>query len=117
MPGAGAPLILRFWKKKRKVLFMPMIIMTPARNRICRRRGGQRPWAQQCEDSYARATRHSAHVAHSKEPLVKEHHHAKHHEKQARASQANPNFCARREATRGVSWRLWAELHGWLRLR
>ena len=31
---------LRFWKKKRKVLFMPMIIMTPERNRICRCRGG-----------------------------------------------------------------------------
>jgi len=31
---------LRFWKKKRKVLFMPMIIITPERNRICRCRGG-----------------------------------------------------------------------------
>ena len=39
--SAVAPLSLRFWKKKRKVLFMPMIIMTPARNRICRRRGGR----------------------------------------------------------------------------
>ena len=34
-----------------------------------------------------------AHVAHCKEALVEEHHHAQQHEKHSGAGQPDPNFC------------------------